>query len=150
NWRTYEAVNERFAQVAAAESTPQSLVWVHDYQLLRVPYYLRRDNPEARIAFFLHIPFPSVEVFRILPQSRQILRGMLGADLMGFHVPSYAEHFLTCAERLLGCEVDHRTGTVNFDGRAVAVQSHPLGVDAAKLEEMAREEATPERRAASA
>ena len=83
-WRTYERVNERFAQVAAAERQDGALVWVHDYQLLRVPHYLRSLAPDSRIAFFLHIPFPATEVFRVLPWSRSLLRGVLACDLVGF------------------------------------------------------------------
>src|SRR5437870_5643479 len=132
-WRAYEEVNRRFADAAAAESDPESLIWVHDYQLLRVPHYLRERNPRCRIAFFLHVPFPAADLFRVLPWSRSIMRGMLGADLVGFHVQSYADHFMGCAERLLGCEVDRTAGLVNFEGREVSVQAHPLGVDTARL-----------------
>jgi trehalose 6-phosphate synthase/phosphatase len=135
-WRTYERVNERFAQ-AAAEHQDGALVWIHDYQLLRVPHYLRRLAPGSRIAFFLHIPFPATEVFRVLPWSRSLLRGVLACDLVGFHVPAYVSHFLTCAERLLGCEVDRAAGIVRFEGRAVSVQAHPIGIDVALIEALA-------------
>ncbi len=157
-WRAYERVNEKFAEAAAAECVGGSseggesggggtgsagrgggaLVWVHDYQLLRVPYYLRRLAPRTRIAFFLHIPFPSAEVFRVLPWSRSLLLGMLACDLVGFHVTSYVEHFLTCAERLLGCEVDRAAGLVRFEGREVSVQAHPIGIDVELIERLAR------------
>jgi trehalose 6-phosphate synthase/phosphatase len=138
-WRAYERVNERFAQsAAAAAGDGTSLVWVHDYQLLRVPHHLRRLMPGGRIAFFLHVPFPAADVFRVLPWSRALLRGMLGADLVGFHIPAYAEHFLTCAERLLGCEVDRPAGLVRFEGREVSVQAHPISIDVEHMEQMAR------------
>jgi trehalose 6-phosphate synthase/phosphatase len=136
-WRTYERVNERFAQVTAAEELDGSLVWIHDYQLLRVPHYLRLLAPDCRIAFFLHIPFPATEVFRVLPWSRILLRGVLACDLVGFHVPAYVGHFLTCAERLLGCEVDRAAGIVRFEGREVSVQAHPIGIDVALIEALA-------------
>ena len=137
-WSVYERVNERFAEVAAAGLPDGALVWVHDYHLLLVPQHLRRLSPRSRIAFFLHIPFPAADVFRVLPWSRRLLRGMLAADLVGFHVPAYAEHFLTCAERLLGCEVDRAAGLVRFDGREVSVQAHAIGIDVAPLEGLAR------------
>ena len=137
-WTAYERVNERFAQVAAAERADGGLVWVHDYQLLRVPHFFRRLAPDARIAFFLHIPFPATEMFRVLPWARPLLRGALACDLVGFHVPAYVGHFLTCAERLLGCEVDRAAGVVRFEGRAVSVQAHPIGIDVALVEELAR------------
>jgi trehalose 6-phosphate synthase/phosphatase len=139
-WRAYERVNERFAQAAAAArggTDPSALVWIHDYQLLRVPHHLRRIDPNSPSAFFLHVPFPAADVFRVLPWSRALLRGMLGADLVGFHVPAYAEHFLTCAERLLGCEVDRTAGLVRFEGREVSVQAHPIAIDVAHMEQLA-------------
>ena len=145
-WEAYDRVNERFAQVAAAASPPGGLVWVHDYHLLRVPHHIRRLTPGLRLAFFLHIPFPAADVFRVLPWSRVLLRGMLAADLVAFHVPSYADHFLTCAERLLGCEVERAPGggLVRFDGRQVSVQAHPIGIDVAQVERLASETPLPD------
>ncbi len=137
-WEAYERVNERFARVAWAESVGEALVWVHDYHLLRVPHHLRRLRPRGRIAFFLHIPFPATDVFRILPWARSLLRGMLACDLVAFHTPVYALHFLACAERLLGCEVDRAAGLVRFEGHAVAVRALPISIDAAHVEELAR------------
>ncbi len=136
-WRIYERVNERFAGAVAEDARRGALVWVHDYQLLLVPYYLRRLAPNVRLAFFLHIPFPSADVFRVLPWCRNLLRGMLASDLVGFQVPAYAEHFLACSERLLGCEVDRVAGIVRFEGRDVSVQSHPISVDAEAIEQLA-------------
>lgn len=136
-WRAYERVNERFARAAAEASDEESLVWVHDYQLLRVPHHLRRIARGRRIAFFLHIPFPAADVFRVLPWSRPLMQGILAADLVGVHIPSYAEHFLTCAERLLGCEVDRGAGIVRFEGRDVSVQAHPISIDVAQVERLA-------------
>src|SRR5574341_1483197 len=138
-WSVYERVNERFAQetAAAVQGVGDALVWIHDYQLLRLPHHLRRLVPACPIAFFLHVPFPASDVFRVLPWSRSLLRGMLAADLVGFHVPAYAEHFLTCAERLLGCEIDRAAGLVRFEGREVSVQAHPISVDVARVEELA-------------
>jgi trehalose 6-phosphate synthase/phosphatase len=136
-WHAYEKVNERFAQVAAA-SNADALVWIHDYQLMRVPALLRALDPQRRIGFFLHIPFPASPVFRILPWSRQLMAGLLGADLIGFHVREFAENFLDCAERLLGCEIDRDAGRIQYQGRTVAVQAHPISIDAALQERMAR------------
>jgi trehalose 6-phosphate synthase/phosphatase len=144
-WRAYERVNERFAQVAASATGPETMVWIQDYQMLRVPHHLRRLQPDSRIAFFLHVPFPAADVFRVLPWSRALLRGMLGADLVGFHIPAYAEHFLTCAERLLGCEVDRVTGVVRYEGREIAVQAHPISIDTGQVERLAAAVAPPRR-----
>jgi trehalose 6-phosphate synthase/phosphatase len=136
-WRVYERVNERFAAAVADDARRGALVWVHDYHLLLVPYYLRRMVPDARLAFFLHIPFPATDVFRVLPWSRNLLRGMLASDLIGFQIPAYAHHFLACAERLLGCEVDRAAGIARFEGRDVTVQAHPISVDAVAIEQLA-------------
>jgi trehalose 6-phosphate synthase/phosphatase len=142
-WRTYEKLNRRFADAALEEAPPGATFWVHDYQLLRTPHYLRQEQAHARIAFFLHIPFPAADVLRVLPWAREIVRGMLAADLVGFHVPSYAEHFLDSAQRLLGCEVDPKAGIVHFEGREVSVQAHPLGVDTRRIDQWAREASRP-------
>ena len=108
------------------------------YQLMLVPQYLRRLVPDARIAFFLHIPFPATDVFRVLPWSRALLRGLLASDLVGFQVQAYAWHFLNSAQRLLGCEVDGVAGIARFEGREVSVQVHPIGVDVEHIERLAR------------
>jgi trehalose 6-phosphate synthase/phosphatase len=144
-WRAYDQVNERFAQAVASDSPQDAIVWIHDYQLLRTPLHLRQLAPGRRIALFLHIPFPAADVFRVLPWSRSLLRGMLAADLIGFHVPSYVEHFITCAERLLGCEADRAAGLVLFEGREVSVQPHPISVDVAHVEALARKGRSPGR-----
>lgn len=136
-WRVYDAVNERFAQHAAPFAADGALVWVHDYQLLRMPRYLRELVPQARIASFLHIPFPSSDLFRVLPWSRRLLRGMLAADLVGFQVESYAEHFRNSAARLLGCEVDRAEGLVQYDGRTISVVADPISIDAAYIASLA-------------
>ena len=136
-WRVYERVNERFAGAVAEEARRGALVWVHDYHLLLVPHALRRQVPDARLAFFLHVPFPAADVFRVLPWSRNLLRGMLASDLVGFQIPAYADQFLACAERLLGCEVDRPAGIVRFEGREVSVQAHPISVDVEAIEQLA-------------
>lgn len=137
-WRVYERVNERFAAAAAREATDRNaLVWVHDYQLLRTPHHLRRIAPGTSSAFFLHVPFPAADVFRVLPWSRDLLRGMLGADYVGFHTATYARHFLDCAEDLLGCPVDREALTVRFAGRLVGVGVHPVSIDVEEAERLA-------------
>ena len=95
-------MNERFAEIVAKQWRPGDSIWVHDYQLLLVPGMLRRRLPDARIGFFLHIPFPSSEVLRSLPHRERVLAGMLGADLVGFHTAAYARHFASSGLRVLG------------------------------------------------
>lgn len=149
SWRVYERVNDRFAEIATAELPADAIIWVHDYQLLRVAHHARRRLPDSRIAFFLHIPFPAADVFGVLPWARTLLRGMLAADLVGFQVGSHAEHFMICAERLLGCEVDRTAGLVRFDGREISVQAHPISVDVTRLEQLAQAEGHPRLRGPS-
>jgi trehalose 6-phosphate synthase/phosphatase len=128
-WATYEDVNRRFAAAARAAADAHDLVWIHDYQLMRVAPHLRRERPGARIAFFLHVPFPPYDLFRILPWDRELLRGLLACDLVGFHCPGYAANFLDCAERLLGARVDREAGKVEHGERTVTIGSFPLGID---------------------
>jgi trehalose 6-phosphate synthase/phosphatase len=136
---TYRRVNERFAEAAARVYRPGDLVWIHDYQLLLVPRLLRERLPGARIGFFLHIPFPAHEVFRLLPWREPILEGLLGADLVGFHTEAYARHFRESAQRLLGARLEgerlvHRE-------RTAAVEAFPMGIDFGRFDSLGRDPA---------
>jgi len=137
-WSTYERVNARFAQVIAAEADPDALVWIHDYQLLRTAHHLRQLRAGARIAFFLHIPFPAADVFRALPWCRPLLRGILAADYVGLHTAAFAAHLFASAERLLGCPTDRPRGIIQFEGRDVTVGVHPISIDSAAMDALAR------------
>jgi trehalose 6-phosphate synthase/phosphatase len=131
----YEAVNERFAAAVVERYRPGDLVWVHDYQLMLVPALVRERIPDARIGFFLHIPFPSSEIFRLLPHRERILEGLLGADLVGFHAAPFVRHFASAALRLLSTptEVDR----VRWRGRPVRLGVFPMGIDAAQFSTLA-------------
>jgi trehalose 6-phosphate synthase/phosphatase len=133
----YERINERFAEAVAAHYRPGDLVWVHDYQLMRVPALLRRRIPDARIGFFLHIPFPSSELVRILPGRERLLEGLLGADLIGFHTAAYMRHFASSVLRVLGIgtELDRLT----WAHRPVRLGVFPMGIDAASFATLAGE-----------
>jgi trehalose 6-phosphate synthase/phosphatase len=137
-WQTYGQVNERFAVVASEAASESDVIWVHDYHLLLSPTPLRRLAPEARIAFFLHIPFPPYDLFRLLPWDREILRGLLDCDLVAFHVTGYAQNFLDCVERRLGARVDRENFLVEHGNRTVQVSAFPIGVDAEAFEKRAR------------
>ncbi|MGH7439550.1 MAG: bifunctional alpha,alpha-trehalose-phosphate synthase (UDP-forming)/trehalose-phosphatase, partial [Polyangiaceae bacterium] len=137
-WEAYRAVNERFADVVAAHAKPGDIVWVHDYQLLLVPAALRRRLPGARIGFFLHIPFPAAEVFRTLPWRQNLLEGMLGSDLVGFHTIAYKNHFAAAVRRLLG--VGNSGDVIRVGAREVRLGVFPMGIDAAHFVRMAAEE----------
>ena len=126
-WDSYRAVNRQFFEVLAAEMEPEATVWVHDYHLMLLPGLIREHFPRAEIGFFLHIPFPSYEIFRLLPVREQILDGLLGADLIGFHTYDYARHFLSSVRRLLGH--DHAMGVISAANRVVKVDAFPMGID---------------------
>jgi trehalose 6-phosphate synthase/phosphatase len=134
-WDAYREVNEAFAEVVTREYRPDDTIWVHDYQLMLLPAMLRERLPDARIGFFLHIPFPSSEVFRILPWRREILNGLLGADLVGLHTFAYMRHFMTALLHVDGVEAD--IDRVRTEGREVQVGVFPMGVDAATFSNLA-------------
>jgi trehalose 6-phosphate synthase/phosphatase len=131
----YRKVNERFAGAVAEHARPGDTIWIHDYQLMLLPEMVRQRVPDARIGFFLHIPFPSSETFRVLPQRTRILRGLLGADLIGVHTYEYAENMQRSFRRLLGLESSQ--GAIRYAGRSVRIQAHPLGIDAKAMREAA-------------
>ena len=130
-WQAYVDVNRRYANAAAEVAAPGAIVWVHDYHLQLVPMLLRERRPDVRIGFFLHIPFPPRELFMQLPWRRQILEGLLGADLIGFQVPGAASNFTHLARRLLG--VAGREGLLRHEDRVVRVGAFPISVDTADL-----------------
>jgi trehalose 6-phosphate synthase len=141
-WEAYVAVNERFAAAAAGQAAPGATVWVHDYQLQLVPAMLRRDRPDLRIGFFDHIPFPGYEIFAQLPWRRQIIRGLLGADLIGFQRTADVTNFLRACRRAAG--VTTRADVVAVVDKAldtrrdVRVGSFPISIDSAQLDALAR------------
>jgi trehalose 6-phosphate synthase/phosphatase len=140
DWDVYEMANARFADAVVANHRPGDRVWVHDYQLMLVPALVRQRIPDARIGFFLHIPFPSSEVFATLPSRAAVLRGLLGADLVGFHTAAYARHFTSTVQRVLGVPTQPG-GTpirIQHGGRETEVNVFPMGVDAAALSARAR------------
>ena len=137
NWKVYVSVNQRFTEAVARQYRSGDLVWVHDYHLLLVPQMLRRLIPTARIGFFLHIPFPSSEVFRILPWRAQILEGMLGSNLIGFHTYSYLSHFSRALLHVLRMEV--QAGRLRYGEVDVRLGVFPMGIDAAEFSRLAEE-----------
>ncbi len=131
DWHYYQRVNEKFASAVLTHAASDELVWVQDYHLLLVPGMIREQDPTRNIAFFSHIPFPNVELFRVLPNRIELLRGMLGSDLIGFHIPSYVNHFLNCAIELLPNEVriNDIEKTIHYQGRTIQVGAFPISVD---------------------
>jgi trehalose 6-phosphate synthase len=137
-WDAYVRVNKRFAEKAAEVAQKNAVVWVQDYQLQLVPQMLRELRPDLRIGFFLHIPFPPAELFQQLPWRRQILEGLLGADLVGFQMPGAAQNFVRLVRQRVGHKT-HRDTIYLPDGRLVMAKAYPISIDAKGFEELARD-----------
>ena len=135
-WEAYRTVNQRYATAVETVTRADSLVWVHDYHLMLLPAYLRESSPGLSIGFFLHIPFPSFEIFRSLPERKELLEGLLGADLIGFHIYDYARHFLSSCLRLLG--ISSYQGRLEYGGRVIQTEAYPIGIDYAKFRKTLR------------
>jgi trehalose 6-phosphate synthase/phosphatase len=136
-WEKYKEINELFADALDAIIKPDDIVWVHDYHLMLLPRLLRARQRQLSIGFFLHIPFPSFEVFRLLPGQwrREILEGLLGADVIGFHTYEYTHHFFQSVLRILGYE--HHMGQVLTADHVVKVDTFPMGIDVARFADAA-------------
>ena len=130
-WQAYRKVNGIFADEVLRLSRPGSTIWVHDYQLLLVPQLLRQAGRDDRIGYFLHIPFPAPKVFAQTEEAKSMLRGMLGADLVGFHTKGYTRHFLAACKELLG--LDNQHGQLLLGERPIRAAEFPIGIDYARF-----------------
>ncbi len=144
-WDRYVEVNRRFAEATAKAAAEGATVWVQDYQLQLVPKMLRQLRPDLTIGFFLHIPFPPVELFMQMPWRTEIIEGLLGADLVGFHLPGGAQNFLILARRLVGANTSRATigvrsrfGEINVGFRTVKVGAFPISIDSTALDQQSR------------
>ncbi|MEL6642719.1 MAG: glucosylglycerol-phosphate synthase [Pseudomonadota bacterium] len=166
DWKNFRDVNQRFAEAAAAEASENAVVWIHDYNLWLVPGYLRTMRPDVRIAFFHHTPFPSADIFNVLPWRREIIQSLLSCDDVGFHIPRYAANFVSVARSLFDVEVNDRTrvpdawiseGTalterwvptsITYEDFDVNVSVTPVGVDVDFITERAEDPETEHRAA---
>ena len=157
DWANFQNVNRRFAEAAAEEAAEGALVWVHDYNLWLVPGYLRKLRPDVRIAFFHHTPFPSADMFNVLPWRKEIVESLLSCDDVGFHIPRYAVNFVSVARSLFDVDVTERMdvperwiseGTalaertyptrISYEGRNISVSVTPVGVDVGFIDERVR------------
>jgi trehalose 6-phosphate synthase len=145
-WDRYVDVNRRFAEATSRAAAPGATVWIQDYQLQLVPKMLRMLRPDLTIGFFLHIPFPPIELFMQMPWRTEIIEGLLGADLVGFHLPGGAQNFLILARRLVGTNTSRATvgvrsrfGEIQVGFRTVKVGAFPISIDSAELDRKARD-----------
>ncbi|MDA8611758.1 bifunctional alpha,alpha-trehalose-phosphate synthase (UDP-forming)/trehalose-phosphatase [Flavobacteriaceae bacterium] len=134
-WDAYVKVNQKFANAILEEIEEGDQVWVHDYQLLLVPEMIKSIRKDVTIGFFLHIPFPSFEIFRIFPKREELLKGMLGSDLIGFHTYDYERHFLSSVRRILHLNVNFNL--IQKGDREIVVNTFPMGIDYEKFEKTA-------------
>ncbi|QQL50421.1 bifunctional alpha,alpha-trehalose-phosphate synthase (UDP-forming)/trehalose-phosphatase [Mucilaginibacter ginkgonis] len=139
NWECYKEVNQKFCDQILKIAQPGDMVWVHDYQLLLLPKMIRDAQRDISIGFFLHIPFPSHEMFRLIPWRKQLLEGMLGADLIGFHTFDDVRHFLSSVTRVLALQTSANVITNNR--RVVVAESFPMGIDDKKYASLATDAA---------
>ncbi len=137
-WKAYKKVNRQFCRRLMEVIKPGDTIWIHDYHLLLLPDMLRQEKVDLAIGLFLHIPFPSMEIFRYLPWREELLTGMLGSDLIGFHTYDYTRHFLSSVLRILGREQEY--GQVVAGNRLVKADTFPMGIDAARYSDAVHDE----------
>lgn len=127
NWEVYKKVNQKFFDIVETIIGDNDIVWIQDYQLMLLPKLIKDKYPNAKVGFFLHIPFPSIEIYRLLIWREEILHGLLGSDLIGFHTYDYVRHFLSSTRRLLGLEANFNK--ISYQNRDVRVDAFPMGID---------------------
>ena len=132
-YKAFVEANQIFCDTLIKEIKPGDFIWIHDYQLFLLPAMIRKLMPEVTIGFFLHIPFPSFEIFRLIPRywRSELLKGMLGADLVGFHTNDYTQHFIKSVKRTLGYEF--KNNTIYAEDRIIRADAFPIGIDYAKF-----------------
>jgi trehalose 6-phosphate synthase/phosphatase len=136
-WDFYYQVNCKFRDIVLQVAEPGDVIWIHDYQLLLLPGMIRAEIPDVAIGYFQHIPFPSFELFRLIPWRCELLEGMLGADLLGFHTFDDSHHFLNAVTRLL--PVNATANVVMVNDRAVIAETFPMGIDNEKFEQLSED-----------
>ncbi|WP_338220735.1 bifunctional alpha,alpha-trehalose-phosphate synthase (UDP-forming)/trehalose-phosphatase [Algoriphagus sp. oki45] len=140
HWESYREVNRKFCDAIQKKADPDDTIWVHDYQLLLLPQMLREALPNATIAFFQHIPFPSYEIMRMIPWRKELLEGVCGADLIGFHTYDDMRHFLSAVGRITG--LSSESGYIQAENRIINVDSFPMGIDYGKFVKQAKSKKT--------
>lgn len=137
-WKTYVSVNKKFSSIILKKITRDNLIWIHDYHLTLLPGILKESRPELKILFFLHIPFPNYEIFRVLPWNKQILKGLLGCNLLGFQTRGDRINFLVCCRELLKVKVDFKKSCIFYGDRTVNVKNFPISIDFERFNNLAK------------
>lgn len=145
HWRQYQLVNKRFAERAVDEAGQGDALWIQDFHLALTPRMIRAKRADLPIGIFWHVPFPPVELYMVFPWRKELLEGMLGSDLIGFHTRGYATHFLDACERVLGAQVNRKTGEIRYQGHVTHALGFPLGIPVDYFEELAANPKTRER-----
>ena len=140
HWQAYVDINKKFATAVLENIAPGDTIWIHDYQLLLCPKMIKDVRPDVNIGFFLHIPFPSFEIFRTFPEREMLLEGILGADLIGFHTFDYERHFLSSVKRILRLDVNFNKIIQGI--REITVNTFPMGIDYEKFNLAAKKQLT--------
>ena len=139
DWEFYVRVNQKFANQIAEFAKPDDIVWIHDYHLMLVPGMLRELGVESKICFFLHIPFPNYEIFRVAPKRKEILEGLLGSDVIGFHTENYQKHFLECIKKKINtAEINTVNNQIIYENRMINALSYPISIDFDFIDSLAR------------
>ena len=136
-WDSYQSVNRKFKNIVSQHLNEGDTIWIHDYQLLLLPGLIRETQPHVTIGFFQHIPFPSYEIFRLIPWREDLISGMFGADLLGFHTFDDVRHFLSAASRLSMAKISDNV--ITYKERQIVVESFPMGIEADKFESLVNE-----------
>lgn len=141
-WEDYKKANRYFARAVLEAASDDSIIWIHDYHLCLLPQMLRNERPELTIAHFWHIPWPDWSVFRICPQAREIIEGLLGNDLIGFQIPLFVKNFMDCVRECLDADIDYTKETINFKGHTTRLKAFPISIDFDKFNSMASSQRT--------
>lgn len=136
-YEDYKKVNQYFASAILKEAEKDSIVWLHDFHLCLVPKMLREKGAGLTIAHFWHIPWPDWSVFRVCPQSKELLEGLLGSDLIGFQIPLFAKNFIECVSESLNAAIDYQNSTIDYNGHTTRLKAFPISIDYDKFNSMA-------------